>query len=133
MQSFLKKPVLAAAMYSEHASRNDKYHSKCISLKMLNVETQLLIFYVGVMQAAVSAKFPMREWMDRDSLLIDPDEVGYPRTILHGQVHYRFGTNHYGNFEIRMVLLELIGYSEVVVVMKMAAAEKDRVIKKRFK
>jgi len=32
-----------------------------------------------------------------------------------------------------MILLELIGYSEVVVGMKTAAAEEDTVIKKRFK
>ena len=75
----------------------------------------------------------MEETMKRfGDLLLYPDEIPYPRAFLHRKVPNIGIKSYHSNLKLRMVLLKLIGYAEVVVGMKVATAEEDATIKKRF-
>jgi hypothetical protein len=66
-------------------------------------------------------------------LLIDPDKIGDPRTILHGQILDGWAEGDDSRLELRMVFLKLVGDAEVAVGMEMAAAEEDAMVQKGFK
>lgn len=71
----------------------------------------------------------MEESMKRfGDLLLYPDEIPYPRALLHRQIPNIGIKGYNGNLQFGMVLLELIRYAEVIVGMEVTAAEEDAVV-----